>query len=127
MRIGKPAMRISAKRPGNAPRSESVNTARAKRPGRMTAFGVVLLATAMVTTACGSDSGDHAAAAANAGGVKATGSPVKVMMMLGESDALNNKFPEARHGAEARVKRINEVENGLAGSGHPVEIVYCKT
>ncbi|MGW6729691.1 ABC transporter substrate-binding protein [Nocardia sp. NPDC055029] len=97
------------------------------KTSRLSSAAAVLLATAMIAACSGTSdtSSDGQAPPANA--VKATGSPVKVMMVLAESDAANIHLDEARAGANARVKRINEVDNGLGGSGHPVEIVFCTT
>jgi branched-chain amino acid transport system substrate-binding protein len=56
----------------------------------------------------------------------ATGEPVKLVMILDESEAANLKQDNIRAGAEARVKRIN-AEGGLGGSGRPVEFSVCVT
>jgi ABC-type branched-subunit amino acid transport system substrate-binding protein len=53
-----------------------------------------------------------------------TGDPVKVMMILDESEALGISIQPAHDGAQARIERLN-AEGGL--SGHPVEIEFCAT
>lgn len=87
--------------------------------------GATLLATVLLP-ACGSSDSNDSSSSTAASVNKATGSPVKVMMILDESDAANVHLDEARAGAAARVKRINE-SGGLGGSGHPVDVTYCQT
>ncbi len=56
----------------------------------------------------------------------ASGEPVKVMMILDESAAVNLFQDSPKAGAQARVDRIN-AEGGLGGSGQPVELDFCIT
>lgn len=52
--------------------------------------------------------------------------PVRVVMILDESEVANLRQDGARAGAEGRVARI-DAEGGLGGSGHPLELEICVT
>jgi len=56
----------------------------------------------------------------------ATGDPVKVVVILDESDSYGITYPTTRAGLEAKVGWIN-AHGGLGGSNRPVEVVYCVT
>lgn len=56
----------------------------------------------------------------------ATGEPVKVVVILDESDSFGITYPTTRAGLEAKVGWIND-HGGLGGSNRPVEVVYCVT
>jgi ABC-type branched-subunit amino acid transport system substrate-binding protein len=58
------------------------------------------------------------------GSAAPSGEPVKLMMVLDESEALGLNIEPARDGALARIERLN-AEGGLAG--RPVEIEFCST
>jgi branched-chain amino acid transport system substrate-binding protein len=92
--------------------------------------GVVALALGAVA-ACGddsggSDSGGSTDAATDDSDETLSGDPVKVMVILDESEETGLRFDTARAGAEVRVDEING-DGGLGGSGRPVEIEYCVT
>jgi len=57
---------------------------------------------------------------------KATGEPVKVVVILDESEAQGLRFDTARAGIRAKVADIN-AHGGLGGSGRPVKVEYCVT
>jgi ABC-type branched-subunit amino acid transport system substrate-binding protein len=93
--------------------------------------GVVALA--LGAAACGDDSGGSdrgtstdAVTDAAEETTGAQGDPVKVMIILDESEEAGLRFDTARAGAEVRVDEIN-AGGGLGGSGRPVEIEYCVT
>ncbi len=64
--------------------------------------------------------------AAASAAAKATGKPVKVMVILDESESQGLVFDTARAGIKAKVKAIN-AGDGLGGSGRPVKVEYCVT
>jgi ABC-type branched-subunit amino acid transport system substrate-binding protein len=66
------------------------------------------------------------AAAGTAVAQKAKGDPVKVLVILDESEAQGLRFDTARAGVKARIKAIN-ADGGLGGSGRPVKADFCVT
>ena len=67
-----------------------------------------------------------AGAAGASTATKATGKPVKVVVILDESESQGLRFDTARAGIKAKAKAINSGD-GLGGSGRPVQVEYCVT
>jgi ABC-type branched-subunit amino acid transport system substrate-binding protein len=84
--------------------------------------GLVVAACSSGTKTTASPSASISASATS----NATGSPVKVMVILDESQALNERLGTVRDGVNARVARIDS-QGGLGGSGHPVAVDFCST
>jgi branched-chain amino acid transport system substrate-binding protein len=82
------------------------------------------IATALLAAAIGSAAMAGGAAARTT--TKAKGKPVKVVVILDESEAGGIRFDTARAGVKAKVKAIN-ADGGLGGSGRPVQVEYCVT
>lgn len=58
---------------------------------------------------------------------KATGSPVKVVSIVDASEGKGVPQDELVAGNQAAVRTINETQNGLGGSGHPIELEVLET
>ena len=90
---------------------------------RKLVFTILTVGLVTGVAACGSSG--SAAVPATSTGHKATGTPVKVMVILDESasNALISE-PQNHAGISAGLLRINNY-GGLGGSGRPVQVVYC--
>jgi branched-chain amino acid transport system substrate-binding protein len=84
---------------------------------------VLLLGAALALAACGSSDGDDGGSSAAATGAakRATGTPIKVGYVSPDLGAQGNT--SGQWGAQAAVKRINDVEGGI--DGHPIDLELC--